>query len=164
MVGNVALHLLDAVQGHRVQTWRFQDQSTITIGRGADNDINLADAQVSRRHVELVHRDAKWWLLSHGRNGTWMNGAMEAEACLMNGAVFQLGSNGPSFQFVTVNDSASALVTVDNLDAAALDFLAIDEQRRAEEVQQIADGEAFRELQEQARRLKSGHHADQTEV
>ncbi len=155
-LGSMTLHLLDSAQGHRIQSWRFQDRSQVTIGRDDDSDIALADTQVSRKHVEIVYREGKWMLHSHGRNGTWIGGAMVSEANLTSGAIFQLGSGGPSFQFVTVNDSLTPLATIDAIAPDALDFLAIDEERKAEEVRQIADGDAFRELLEQARRLKSG--------
>jgi len=156
-LGSMTLHLLDSAQGHRIQTWRFKDRSQVTIGRDDDSDIALADTQVSRRHVEIVYRDTKWMLHSHGRNGTWIGGAMVAETSLTSGAIFQLGSGGPSFQFVNVNESLAPLATIDAIAPDALDFLAIDEARKAEEVRQIADGEAFRELLDQARRLKSGN-------
>ena len=155
-LGSMTLHLLDSAQGHRIQTWRFKERSQVTIGRDDDNDIALADTQVSRRHVESVYRDGKWVLHSNGRNGTWIQGAMVSEANLTSGAIFQLGSGGPSFQFVTANDSITPLATIDAIAPDALDFLAIDEERKAEEVRQIADGDAFRGLLEQARRLKSG--------
>ena len=155
-LGSMTLHLLDSAQGHRIQTWRFKDRSQVTIGRDDDSDIALADTQVSRRHVEIVYRDAKWMLHSHGRNGTWIGGAMVSEANLTSGAIFQLGSGGPSFQFVSVNDSITPLATIDAIAPDALDFLAIDEDRKAEDVRQIAEGEAFRDLLEQARRLKTG--------
>jgi hypothetical protein len=154
--GSFTLHLLDSAQGHPIQTWHFRDRTRVRLGRAAENDISLADTQVSRIHVELHYRDGKWVLHSLGRNGTRMDGAIVSEARLPDRAIFQLASNGPSFQFVTVNNSVSNLATIDNIDPGALDFLVIDERRKAEEVQQIADSETFRELQEQARRLRQG--------
>ena len=152
--GSFTLHLLDSAQGHAIQTWRYEDRVRVSIGRAVENDITLADAQVSRLHLELLYREGQWMLCSHGRNGTRVDGERVTEVRLANRSIFQLGSNGPTFQFVTVKDSATGMATIDEIDPAALDFLRIDEQRMAEEVQRIAEGEAFRQLEEQARRFR----------
>ena len=154
--GSFTLHLLDSAQGHAIQTWRFENRVRVSIGRAVDNDITLADTQVSRLHLELIYREGQWLLCSHGRNGTRIDGAPVTEVRLADRTVFQLGSSGPTFQFLTIKHSASGLATIDNIDPGALDFLVIDEQRKTEEVQRIAEGEAFRQLQEQARRFRRG--------
>ena len=73
-MSKLVLHLLDAAMGHPVQTWKFADQNRVTIGRGNENDIPLADTQVSRNHVELNLRDDIWMLSSKGRNDTQIHG------------------------------------------------------------------------------------------
>ncbi len=163
-VGSMTLNLLDSAQGHPLQTWRFRNRASVSIGRGSENDINLADVKVSRKHVELVYRDAKWWLVSHGRNGTWMNGALLSDASLKDRSIFQLGANGPSFQFFTMSETVSTVATLDGIDPAELDFLEIDQARKTEEVQQIVEAEAFKELQQQARRLKAGGDPEETRL
>jgi pSer/pThr/pTyr-binding forkhead associated (FHA) protein len=154
-VGNITLHLLDSAQGHPIQTWQFRNRARVSIGRSSECDINLADAQVSRQHVELVYSQSTWTIHSHGRNGTFINGVMVCEAELGDRAIFQLGSSGPSFQCLSLSDSISTVATLDGSDPAELDFLEIDHLRREEEVRNIVDGQAFQELQQQARRLKS---------
>ena len=109
--GSCTLHLLDSSQGHPIQTWRFKDCHHLSIGRADDSDISLADPQISRMHVELTFDDGKWVLQSHGRNGTQVGGEMVTEVRLTDRTVFQLGPNGPSLQFVTVNNSVSELMT-----------------------------------------------------
>jgi hypothetical protein len=103
----------------------------------------------------LQYDDGKWVLHSHGRNGTTIDGASVAETRMRDGVIFQLGSGGPSFKFVTVSDEDSSMATIDNFDPSAFDFLEIDEQQKAEEVNQIVDTEAFRQLQERAKRLRA---------
>ena len=159
--GRLTLHLLDAAQGHPVQTWSFDDQAKVTIGRASDNDIVLADKQVSRLHVELIYRDGSWSLLSHGRNGTQIGGEVVSEVTLTDLAIFQLGSSGPSFQFVTTIDSVSGTRTLDLMDPFELDFLELDEVRQTEEVQQIVDTAVFRQIQEQARSLRNNSNSDE---
>lgn len=75
---------------------------------------------------------------------------------LHGGDIFQLGIDGPAFKFLTVVDENASLATIDNIDPNVFDFLKIDEQQKAKELQQIVDTDAFRELQERARRLRSG--------
>ncbi|QDU74929.1 FHA domain protein [Bremerella volcania] len=148
------LKLLDSSRGHAIQTWNFNDCSRVTIGRAAENDISLADPQVSRVHVELVLRDGHWSVVSLGRNGTVLDGAMVSDEILHDHAVFQLGPNGPSFQFSTTSESVSSLQTLNEIDPIALDFLMVDEGQLEEDVKNIADTEVFRELQERARKMK----------
>lgn len=148
------LKLLDSSRGHALQTWHFRDSERVTIGRAAENDISLADPQVSRVHVELVLRDGHWSIVSLGRNGTVLDGMMINDERLHDHAVFQLGPNGPSFQFSTSSESVSSLQTLNEIDPVALDFLMVDEEKLDEDVKNIADTEVFRELQERARKMK----------
>jgi pSer/pThr/pTyr-binding forkhead associated (FHA) protein len=111
-------------------------------------------------HVELVHRDGQWVCVSHGRNGTLIDGESVTQWPLCDGSILQLGLHGPEFQVVMESRVDSTLQTVDCTDRSALDFLVIDEQRKAEEVEQISATEAFRDLREKARRLKHGDGND----
>lgn len=46
-----------------------------TVGRAADNDLVLATAGVSRRHVRLAEEDGRWFLEDRGSlYGTYVNG------------------------------------------------------------------------------------------
>ncbi|PQO26122.1 hypothetical protein C5Y96_21985 [Blastopirellula marina] len=148
------LKLLDSSRGHAIQTWNFTDCRRVTIGRAAENDISLADPQVSRVHVELLLRDGNWAIVSLGRNGTVLDGMMINDELLSDHSIFQLGPNGPSFQFSTSSESVSSLQTLNEIDPIALDFLMVDESKLEEEVKNIADTEVFRELQERARKMK----------
>lgn len=153
--GNCILHLLDAAQGHPVQTWRFANCEQITIGRSENSDITLTDAQVSRQHVELAFRSGEWVLYSYGRNGTRINDELVQEVFLWDSATFQLGTSGPTFQFVTDQMAASNSQTIEGVDASGLDALHIDERQLEEEVGQITESEAFRQLQQHVQRLRS---------
>lgn len=153
--GSLSIHLLNDVTGRVIQTWKFDDCARVTVGRGEENQITLSDQQVSRLHLELILEHGEWHLISHGRNGTRMNGKSVEKAVLANGAVFQLGSNGPSFRFDTLDFASlfTGTITSQN-DIGDIDHLFIDEARKTEEVNQIVEGEGFRALQEQARKLR----------
>ena len=153
---NLTLHLLDSAQGHAIQTWRYKDCSRVRIGRAVDNEIRLTDPKVSRLHVELVYTNGHWLLRSHGLNGTRINDTTitGSDIRLCDRVVFQLGKDGPSFQFVTLADGNSEVATINNIDSEELEFLEIDEERKREEVEILAESAAFRALQKEARRLK----------
>jgi len=152
--GTVALHLLDSAQGHILQTWRFVDRSPITIGRSDDNDVVIADPHVSRLHVTIVQQDGLWNLLSLGRHGTLLGDRPISEARLIDQAVFRLGTSGPTLRFDACGVSTTRSETLDSIDPDMLSMLAIDQHRKMEEVQQIADNELFQQLLEQSRRQK----------
>ena len=89
--GGVSVLLLDSAQGKPIQTWRFTDQTEITIGREDGRDIVISDPHVSRHHVTLVATDDDWMLISCGRHGTLIDNRLVAEAPLRSGVVFRLG-------------------------------------------------------------------------
>ncbi len=152
--GNCTLHLLDAAQGHPIQTWQFADCRQVSIGRSDNNDITLTDAQVSRQHVELLFRERDWVMYSYGRNGTRINDELVQEVYLWNTAIFQLGTSGPTFQFVTDQQAPNNSQTIDGVDPSGLDALGIDARLVEEEVGQITESEAFRHLQQHLQRLQ----------
>jgi hypothetical protein len=55
------------------------------IGRSRECDITLEDANVSRRHAELVREDGAWWIVDLGStNGVEVNGERVKRARLGN--------------------------------------------------------------------------------
>jgi hypothetical protein len=79
------------------------EAARVTIGRGADNDVVLNDAGVSRNHARIEKSGADWVLADNGSsNGTELNGRVIALATpLQNGdrigvgpVIFQFGSGG----------------------------------------------------------------------
>ena len=48
---------------------------SVTIGRGAGNDVAVADARVSRAHARIYHRGRKFFLREEigTSNGTFLN-------------------------------------------------------------------------------------------
>jgi pSer/pThr/pTyr-binding forkhead associated (FHA) protein len=151
----VAIHLLDSAQGHPLQTWRFTDQDTITIGRNNDNDIAIADPHVSRAHVKLTRQDNVWMLLSTGRHGTLINDRVVAESPIKHQTIFRLGSMGPMLRMDTEMSSGHHSETVDNVLPEMFDMLEIDELRKQQEVEEIAGNSLFQDLQEQSRQLRA---------
>jgi hypothetical protein len=62
------------------------------IGRSRECDITLDDANVSRRHAELVREDGAWWIVDLGStNGVEVNGERVKRARLGNDDRIVLG-------------------------------------------------------------------------
>jgi hypothetical protein len=57
----------------RSHQFRLNDSST--IGRGSDNCVVLADAQVSRLHARVWLENNRFYVSDMSVNGTWVNGA-----------------------------------------------------------------------------------------
>jgi signal transduction histidine kinase/pSer/pThr/pTyr-binding forkhead associated (FHA) protein len=87
----------------RDQGTRFQlDDSTVTIGRGTTNAVQLHDTEVSREHVELSRRDDAFYVRDLGSsNGTFVNGRPVKEQELASGDQLQLGRTLLLFTGVT---------------------------------------------------------------
>ncbi len=48
---------------------------SVTIGRGAKNDLAFASPTVSREHAAITFRDGRWFIEDRGSfNGTFLNG------------------------------------------------------------------------------------------
>jgi Protein of unknown function (DUF3662)/FHA domain len=73
-------------------------QKRVVLGRSRDCDIQLADANVSRRHAELRQEGASYWIVDLGStNGIEINGKRVKRAKLRDGDEFTLGSTGVVF-------------------------------------------------------------------
>jgi pSer/pThr/pTyr-binding forkhead associated (FHA) protein len=76
--------------------------TSLTIGRGADNDLELAwDAEVSRTHAQLVLVGGDWTVTDDGlsRNGSFLNGErIHGRRRLADGDLIRLGSTTVVFR------------------------------------------------------------------
>ena len=51
------------------------DERQVVLGRSKECDVQVADANVSRRHAELRREGSDWWLVDlDSTNGTELNG------------------------------------------------------------------------------------------
>jgi len=150
----IAVSLLDPVKGHAIQTWEFNGQSVIRIGRGDTNDVVVSDPLVSRLHAELISDTAgRWRIVSLGRNGTLVDGELlSAPAPIRHGSVLQLGSNGPWVEFCEGRRERRGGETISSVSDLAMPE--IDEDLLKTEVSKIADGDVFKDIQKQAQELK----------
>lgn len=94
----ITLTLLHPLQSVPVQSWTFEPESNIKIGRSSDNDVILYSAVVSRHHVEIRRKDSGWEVVSLGANGTYVDGKRVTQVDVVDGMIFRLASSGPKIQ------------------------------------------------------------------
>jgi pSer/pThr/pTyr-binding forkhead associated (FHA) protein len=72
--------------------------SRVVLGRSKDTDVRVEDANVSRRHAELRHEGADWWLVDlDSTNGTQLNGRRISRSKLSDGDTITLGATDLTF-------------------------------------------------------------------
>jgi Protein of unknown function (DUF3662)/FHA domain len=80
-------------------TRREVTERRVVIGRSRDCDIQLSDANVSRRHAELRQEGASYWIVDLGStNGLEVNGKRVKRAKLRDGDTITLGSTELTFE------------------------------------------------------------------
>jgi hypothetical protein len=81
------------------------DGGRATIGRSKDCDIQLADANVSRKHAEVRQEGAAYWAVDlDSTNGMEVNGRRQKRAKLRQGDRITLGSTELVFRRETESD------------------------------------------------------------
>jgi pSer/pThr/pTyr-binding forkhead associated (FHA) protein len=97
----ITLSLLHPLHKTPVQSWKFEQESVVRVGRSTDNDVVLYSAVVSRHHVELHRTKSGWDVKNLGTNGTYLDGHRIAEAPVVDGMVIRLARSGPNIQINT---------------------------------------------------------------
>ena len=159
----ISLKLLDAVQGHDVQTWNFDSQHVVQIGRLEENDVVVTDPFVSRLHATLKCVDGVWELIALGKHGVLIDDRRVESTTLKHNMVFRLGAKGPELKFIELDrappkESQSHRSTID-IDAHMIETLRIDQERALEQVNEIASNDGFELLRQKARELREKRSA-----
>ena len=152
----VAIHLLDSSFERPVKSWRFAAQHFITLGRADDQDIEISDPYVSRCHVDFHFQDGQWVLCSKGRNGVLVNNEPVGQLVLSGDTNFRLGPNGPSLRFEIADAARPSSEGNRTLcfDTLPTMFFGIDQRKVQREVEEITEGDYFRNLQKKAADLR----------
>ena len=75
------------------------DKRVLVLGRAQDCDVQISDANVSRRHAELRQEESSYWIVDLGStNGMEVNGRRLRQAKLENGDRIMLGSTEVVFE------------------------------------------------------------------
>jgi len=94
----ITVTLLHPTQPVAVQTWSFDTNLTIAIGRATDNDVVIYSPVVSRHHVEIQFIQTCWNLVNLGTNGTYIDGKLIQETSVSDGLIVRLSRTGPRIQ------------------------------------------------------------------
>ena len=95
----VSLHLVNPDTGHPIQTWLFETQRSVRIGRADGNDVVIPDPSVSRFHAELQFNGSDWELVNLGKNGTLISNHSISRVRIDEQTLFRLGTGGPLLRF-----------------------------------------------------------------
>jgi pSer/pThr/pTyr-binding forkhead associated (FHA) protein len=153
MTPSIVLHLLDVSQGHPLQSWTFQGEGPISIGRATANDVVLADPFVSRTHARLERGADGWHVVALSDQQVLCGGQRHRQLALEDGAVFQLGPHGCRIRFCLATEGAGNRATM-AFDSATMPVFQVDTQRLEKEVNDIASGDYFLRLQQAAEALR----------
>lgn len=94
----ITLSLLHPIDKTPVQSWTFEEEPVVRIGRSVNNDVVLYSAVVSRHHVELRQTEDGWVIHNTGTNGTYLAGQRIDSNPVHDGLVIRLARSGPNIQ------------------------------------------------------------------
>ncbi len=94
----ITLSLLHPIDKTPVQSWTFEEEPIVRIGRSVNNDVILYSAVVSRHHVELRQTEDGWEIYNTGSNGTYLAGQRIEQRPVQDGLVIRLARSGPNIQ------------------------------------------------------------------
>ncbi|MEG4488735.1 FHA domain-containing protein [Microcoleus sp. D2_18a_B4] len=94
----ITLTLLHPIQSVPVQSWCFESEPVVRIGRSNDNDVIIYSAVVSRHHVELWNHAQGWEIINFGANGTYVDDRPIAQVSVVDGMTIRLGNSGPKIR------------------------------------------------------------------
>ena len=94
----ITLTLLHPIQSVPVQSWCFESESVVRVGRTNDNDVIIYSAVVSRHHVELWSNPFGWEIINFGANGTYIDDQSITQVLVVDGMTIRLGNSGPSIR------------------------------------------------------------------
>lgn len=94
----ITIILLHPSQNIPLQSWSFDQQETLSIGRSTDNDIVVYSAVVSRHHAKLKRNGEQWQCINMGVNGIFIKGEKVSQIELEDGMVIRLADTGPKIQ------------------------------------------------------------------
>ena len=110
----ITLVLLHPLQGTPVQTWTFQEESVVRIGRAHDNNVVLLSAVVSRHHVEVRQNASEWEINNLGTNGTYISDKRVDKVAVTDGMIIRLARSGPKIQINLTNHNPVVVSTPSN--------------------------------------------------
>jgi serine/threonine protein kinase len=125
----ITLTLLHPVQSTPVQSWSFEQDPAIRIGRAVDNHVVLYSAVVSRYHVEVRLTDNQWEVVNLGTNGTYLDGKRIHQAPLIDGSIMRLARSGPNIQISIDANHAQSVAEGEHAEPSSLPEVGLTSQK-----------------------------------
>ena len=94
----ITITLLHPTKSVELQSWTFEAEPVVRIGRATDNDVIVHSSVVSRHHLELWNNPDNWEIINFGSNGTYINDKPITQSALADGMVVRLGIAGPKLR------------------------------------------------------------------
>jgi hypothetical protein len=163
MIPQITVHLLDSAQGHPLQTWKFDDRDSVTLGRSPDNDIVVTDPYVSRSHAYLKFDGDQWRLISLSRQQIYFEGQVLPEVPIDDGTVCRLGPHGCFLKFAQTAAQQDDRATI-SFDASTMPILKLDPERMQQEVSQFVEAPYFKQLKEAIRQRREQQQQEQQQL
>ncbi len=111
------------------------EQLPFSIGRGSDNQLQLTDGQVSRRHAELVEEAGQWKIRDcASRFGVFVNDARVLEANLQPGDRIRVGQSEIRVEENDPQTAASSTVDFRQMNALLAGLRALGSSQVLDEV------------------------------
>ena len=149
----VSLHLVNPDTGRPIQTWLFEAQKSVRIGRAEGNDVVISDPSVSRFHAELQFNGTEWELVNLGKNGTLISSHSISRVRIDEQTLFRLGTGGPLLRFERSGEAFGTLNTLMGA-VAPPQSIQIDECQKESQVRAIVESEYFQHLQGLSSKLR----------
>lgn len=93
---NMAMLIFEKANGERMEI--SVENDPISIGRGAEADVDVGDLESSRHHCALMLWEDDWVIKdAHSRNGTWVNETKVPVAVLKDGDIIRIGKTDLDF-------------------------------------------------------------------
>ena len=87
----VILRRTESLGGLAVATDEEVDLDRIRIGRGTDQDVQLADMRVTLAHAEIRLQGGDWRIECRSENPVWINGRQVTEGLVKPGDAMNFG-------------------------------------------------------------------------
>jgi len=97
----ITLTLVHRLPNLPAQSWTFENETLIRVGRSSDNHVILHSAVVSRHHFELKRRGCRWTLFNLSSNGTFLEDNSIIEVPVTDKMMIRLANSGPQIQIKT---------------------------------------------------------------
>ncbi len=161
MIPQITVHLLDSAQGHPLQTWKFDNRDSVTMGRSPDNDIVVTDPYVSRSHAYLKFDGDQWRLISLSRQRIFYEGQALPEVPVGDGTVCRLGPHGCYLKFDQAEAQQDERATI-SFDATLMPIFKLDREKMQQEVSQFVDAPYFQQLKDAVRQRREQQQMEET--